>query len=190
MWRADSNPAFLGEMFVADIVNGRIFHAPVDSLQLGRQYPLQEIKIVDVDSIAKSFQEISGNRVDIRFGYNSRKEMFVLTKADGKIYKIADSGKIKEEEEPDPEPEPPVTAVSAPDEQNLWFSPTAFTSFVYFQEDHAVSVFIYDIHGKIVYRKTALTDKQLDLSALPAGVYIAVATSSNSIFRQKLVKIH
>ena len=76
---------------LGDIVNGRIFHAPVDGLNPGAQATLQELRLVRGGSPVTLRTLVGGSngRVDLRFGQDEAGEMYVLTKQDGKIRKIA-----------------------------------------------------------------------------------------------------
>lgn len=57
-------------------------------IKLGKQSPIKEWK-VSIDGTVKTLKEVCGNdRVDLHFGRDAKDELYILTKADGKIYKL------------------------------------------------------------------------------------------------------
>ena len=91
VYRGTAVPQLAGQYLLGDIVNGRIFHAPVDGLHSGAQATLQELRLVRGGSPVTLRTLVGGSngRVDLRFGQDEAGEMYVLTKQDGKIRKIA-----------------------------------------------------------------------------------------------------
>jgi glucose/arabinose dehydrogenase len=91
VYRGTAVPQLAGQYLLGDIVNGRIFHAPADGLNLGAQATLQELRLLRGGSpvTLKTLVGGSNGRVDLRFGQDEAGEMYVLTKQDGKIRKIA-----------------------------------------------------------------------------------------------------
>ncbi|RRB15645.1 cytochrome C [Larkinella knui] len=82
-------PALTGKYIFGDIVNGRVFFVENDQLQLGKQAPIQEFT-VQVAGKTATFQELSKSaKTDLRFGLGLNQDFYIYTKADGKIYKIA-----------------------------------------------------------------------------------------------------
>ncbi|MFC5410212.1 PQQ-dependent sugar dehydrogenase [Larkinella bovis] len=83
-------PALAGKYIFGDIVNGRVFFVENDQLQLGKQTPIQELKI-EVAGKTATFQELSkSKKTDLRFGVGLNQEFYIYTKADGKIYRVTD----------------------------------------------------------------------------------------------------
>ena len=81
-------PALQGKYLFGDIPSGRLFFVSVDALQQGHQAPIQEWKIALKGNV-KTMKEISGaDRVDLHFGRDEQGEIYILTKPDGKIYKL------------------------------------------------------------------------------------------------------
>jgi mono/diheme cytochrome c family protein len=77
-----------GKYIFGDVVRGRLFYIEVDDIQLGTQTTIKELHI-SINGKATSFGQMFDNKkVDIRFGRDHLGELWVSTKADGKIYKI------------------------------------------------------------------------------------------------------
>jgi hypothetical protein len=82
-------PLLTGKYIFGDIVNGRVFYVENNALKLGEQAPVQELDI-QVTGKGTSFQELSGSKkTDLRFGLGLNNELYLYTKADGKIYKVS-----------------------------------------------------------------------------------------------------
>ncbi len=82
-------PALRGKYVFGDVVNGRVFAVESSELVTGRQAPVQELEI-EVGGKRATFQELSGSKkTDLRFGTGSGNELYLYTKADGKIYRVA-----------------------------------------------------------------------------------------------------
>ncbi|WP_154856763.1 PQQ-dependent sugar dehydrogenase [Cyclobacterium xiamenense] len=82
-------PALQGKYLFGDIVRGRLFFVETDDLVRGRQAPIYEWQ-VSYEGTSKPLSELSGsNRVDLRLARDRQGEMYLFTKADGKVYRIA-----------------------------------------------------------------------------------------------------
>ncbi|MCB0630871.1 MAG: PQQ-dependent sugar dehydrogenase [Saprospiraceae bacterium] len=84
-------PALKGKYLFGGIVNGRIFSVEAADLHLGHQSPISEFKVKFEGNPATKLQDITSeynDRVDLRFGIDSKGEIYVFTKADGRVYKI------------------------------------------------------------------------------------------------------
>ena len=57
----------------------------------GKQASINEWKITINGSTNTLLKVCGGERVDLHFGRDSRGELYILTKADGKVYKLADA---------------------------------------------------------------------------------------------------
>ena len=81
-------PQLKGKFLFGDIPSGRLFYFDLAEMKQGRQATIKEWK-VSLDGTIKSLKELCGvERVELRFGKDPKGELFILTKADGKIYKI------------------------------------------------------------------------------------------------------
>ena len=81
-------PALKGKFLFGDIPSGRLFYVNLADLKQGGPATIREWK-VSIRGLKKSLVELCGdNRVDLHFGRDSRGELYLMTKADGKIYKV------------------------------------------------------------------------------------------------------
>lgn len=84
-------PELHGKYIFGDIVNGRIFYIDLEEVRQGHQVEIKECRL-NIDGIDTSFGEMFDNKkVDIRFGRDSAGELWISTKIDGKIYRLADA---------------------------------------------------------------------------------------------------
>lgn len=91
VYRGTAIPALQGHYIFGDIANGRVFHVPVASLVLGQQTQVSELTLTrnGLDVTLLSLVGAANNRVDLRFGQDQAGEMYVMTKQEGTIYKLA-----------------------------------------------------------------------------------------------------
>jgi glucose/arabinose dehydrogenase/mono/diheme cytochrome c family protein len=83
-----SVPKLAGKYFFGDIATGRLFYINIADIKQGKQATIHEWKI-SMNGNPTTFQELSGSkRVEIRFGRDSKGELYILSKADGKLYKL------------------------------------------------------------------------------------------------------
>jgi glucose/arabinose dehydrogenase len=85
-----SIPELRGKFVFTDLVDGRIFYTEASEMRRGR--PMAQIHQFQVYSGGQrtTFQQLVGNaRVDLRFGQDARGELYLIAKANGKVYKVA-----------------------------------------------------------------------------------------------------
>ena len=83
-----SIPQLAGKYVFGDIGTGRLFYVNMKELRLGKQATIKKWNI-SMNGLPTTFAKLCRNdRVDIRFGMDSNGELYVLTKADGKVYKL------------------------------------------------------------------------------------------------------
>ncbi len=81
-------PALKGKFLFGDIPSGRLFYINVADIKQGKIATIKEWKIALNDK-PETLKSMCGNdRVDLHFGIDSKGEMYILTKADGKVYQI------------------------------------------------------------------------------------------------------
>jgi glucose/arabinose dehydrogenase/mono/diheme cytochrome c family protein len=81
-------PQLKGKFLFGDIPNGRLFYVETADLKQGHLATIHEWKII-VGGTPRSFREILGKgRVDLHFGRDTRGELYLMTKEDGKLYQI------------------------------------------------------------------------------------------------------
>ena len=82
-------PQLKGKFLFGDIPSGRLFYVDVTDLKQGSQARIKEWS-VSMDHNIRTLKEICKNdRVDLHFGRDSKGELYILTKADGKVYKLS-----------------------------------------------------------------------------------------------------
>lgn len=81
-------PQLKGKFLFGDIPTGMLFYINITDVKQGKQAPIKEWKIL-LNDIPRTLKEICGSeRVDLHFGRDSHGELYILTKADGKVYKL------------------------------------------------------------------------------------------------------
>lgn len=81
-------PALKEKFLFGDIPSGRLFYIDLADLKQGKQAAIREWK-VSIKGEQKSLVELCGDeRVDLHFGRDARGELYLMTKADGKIYRV------------------------------------------------------------------------------------------------------
>ncbi len=69
-------------------MKGRIFYVETADLKIGSQATIKELK-VSIDGSVTTMIDLSGaQKVDMRFGRDHNGELYVMSKPDGKIYKV------------------------------------------------------------------------------------------------------
>lgn len=81
-------PELKGKFLFGDIPTGRLFYVEEADLKQGTQAPIREWK-VSLNGKTETLQTICNcKRVDIHFGKDKAGELYILTKPDGKLYKM------------------------------------------------------------------------------------------------------
>lgn len=90
VYRGTDIPALVGHYLFGDIVSGRVFSVPVASMRRGSQATIQEVRLLRGGSTVtlRGLLRTSG-RVDLRFGQDQAGEMYLTTKQDGIVRKLA-----------------------------------------------------------------------------------------------------
>ena len=82
-------PELRGKYLFGDIPSGRLFYINMADIKLGKQAPIKEWKI-SINNIPTRLLKVCGSvRVDLHFGRDAKGELYILTKADGKVYQLA-----------------------------------------------------------------------------------------------------
>jgi hypothetical protein len=78
-----------GKYLFGDIPSERLFYIEIADIKQGKQAPIKEWRI-SMNDTHTTLKDLCGtDRVDLYFGRDSRGELYILTRADGKVYKIA-----------------------------------------------------------------------------------------------------
>jgi glucose/arabinose dehydrogenase len=89
----NSIPELRGKFLFGDIPTGRLFYVEMEDIRLGKQAAIHEWRI-SFNRQLKTLKELCGNdRVDLHFGRDAKGELYILTKADGKMYKLVSAKK-------------------------------------------------------------------------------------------------
>jgi len=81
-------PELKGKFLFGDIPTGRLFYVDMADIKQGGFATIKEWR-VSVNGETRTLKQICGNdRVDLHFGKDARGELYIMTKADGKIYKL------------------------------------------------------------------------------------------------------
>ena len=86
-------PKLKGKYLFGDIPTGRLFYINMADIKQGRQAVIEEWN-VSVNGSIKTVRELCGSeRADIHFGKDAQGELYLLTKPDGKVYKLVNGSK-------------------------------------------------------------------------------------------------
>jgi hypothetical protein len=81
-------PQLVGKYVFGDIPTGKLFYLEMSDVTPGRLAPINGWS-VSVNGVRKTLTELCGtNRVDLHFGRDHEGELYILTKPDGKVYKL------------------------------------------------------------------------------------------------------
>lgn len=81
-------PELKGKYLFGDIPTGRLFYLDVADLKQGQTTKIKEWKL-SLDGKPETLRNLCGNdRIDLHFGADAKGEMYIMTKADGRVYKI------------------------------------------------------------------------------------------------------
>ncbi|MDG4798212.1 PQQ-dependent sugar dehydrogenase [Micromonospora sp. WMMD1082] len=96
VYRGRSLPALKGKYVFGDLVDGQVFYTEANRMRRGADpAPLHKLALFDPAGNPVRMQDLSapgapGNpeRVDLRFGTDAAGELYILAKANGKIWKV------------------------------------------------------------------------------------------------------
>lgn len=88
-------PELKGKYLFGDIPTGRLFYVEMTEVKQGSHASIKEWKVA-IDGAQKGLSELCGSeRVDLHFGRDYKGELYIFTKADGKIYKLVSATYLK-----------------------------------------------------------------------------------------------
>ena len=90
MYRGANVPELRGKYVFADFVPGRLFYADANEMRSGaRLAKVYELAAFTGAGAPITMQQLAGSpRVDLRFGADNLGELYVLSKANGKVWKV------------------------------------------------------------------------------------------------------
>ena len=81
-------PQLKGKYFFGDIPTGRLFYINMADIKQGTYAPIKEWRVA-INGVVKTLRQLCGtNRVDLHFGKDAKGELYILTKPDGKLYRL------------------------------------------------------------------------------------------------------
>ncbi|MEP6595730.1 MAG: PQQ-dependent sugar dehydrogenase, partial [Ginsengibacter sp.] len=87
-YRGSAIPQLAGKYLFGDIGTGKLFFVNMKDLRLGKQATIRRWNI-SFNGVPTTLAGLSkNNRVDMRFGMDSKGELYILTKVNGKVYKL------------------------------------------------------------------------------------------------------
>ncbi|MBP6793435.1 MAG: PQQ-dependent sugar dehydrogenase [Saprospiraceae bacterium] len=91
-----SIPMLRGKFIFGDIPSGNIYFIYTNQIQKGKNATIYEM-MVSLDGKIVNLKDLNKNsRLELHFGQNAKGEMYLMTKADGKLYKIEDCYKLQD----------------------------------------------------------------------------------------------
>jgi glucose/arabinose dehydrogenase len=89
VYRGATVAALQGRYVFGEIGSGRLFSIPADAAAFGRQQPVTELLLMR-EGVPVSLTDLVGaSRVDLHFGIDDAGEIYLLTKSDGAIRRLA-----------------------------------------------------------------------------------------------------
>lgn len=90
VYRGGEAPLLVGKYIFGDLVDGRLLFANENEMQRGKpRAVIHEIKLFDRTGRLMTMQDLVGDtRVDLRFGTDSHDTLYLIAKANGKIWKV------------------------------------------------------------------------------------------------------
>ena len=81
-------PQLKGKYLFGDIPSGKLFYIDMADIHQGKQAPIRRWQIT-INKTPQTLRDVCGSdRVDLHFARDAAGEMYIFTKADGRIYKI------------------------------------------------------------------------------------------------------
>jgi glucose/arabinose dehydrogenase len=98
VYRGQTVPDLRGKYVFGDGVDGRLLYADADQMHPGAQHLAKIYELLLLDDTGKqvTMQTLAGDpRVDLRFGSDSNGVIYILSKANGKIWTVTSAGSIR-----------------------------------------------------------------------------------------------
>ncbi|MGH4004992.1 MAG: PQQ-dependent sugar dehydrogenase, partial [Pseudonocardiaceae bacterium] len=98
VYRGDGMPELRGKYVFGDAVDGRIFYADAGEMRRGTGIlaKVYEFLLLDGTGRQVTMQDLAGDsRVDLRFGSGGDGELYMLSKANGKIWKVTGAARVR-----------------------------------------------------------------------------------------------
>jgi hypothetical protein len=94
VYRGRDVPQLRGKYVFTDLVDGRIFYTEASEMRRGRPMAqVRQLMVFTPDGERTTMQELAGHaRVDLRFGRDGEGELYLIAKANGKIWRVVGTG--------------------------------------------------------------------------------------------------
>ncbi|OLF11652.1 hypothetical protein BLA60_12010 [Actinophytocola xinjiangensis] len=91
VYRGDDLPHLRGKYLFTDLVDGRIFYTEASEMRRGRPMAqIYQLMVYTPDGQRTTMRDLVGDdRVDLRIGQDAEGELYLIAKANGKIWKVA-----------------------------------------------------------------------------------------------------
>jgi len=112
VYRGDDAVKLRGKYVFGDDVNGRIWYTQANQMQRGKGLAkIYELELYDTSDQRVTMQDLAGDdRVDLRFGTDSEGELYLLSKANGKIWRVVDAERSPRQADVHPSLKPNLVA--------------------------------------------------------------------------------
>ncbi|HEY6424063.1 MAG TPA: hypothetical protein VIY28_12610, partial [Pseudonocardiaceae bacterium] len=97
VYHGDSVPDLRGKYVFGDGVDGRVFYTDASEMRRGDKNlaKIHEFRLLDGTGKQVTMQNLAGDsRVDLRFGSGGDGELYILSKANGKIWKVTGARRV------------------------------------------------------------------------------------------------
>ncbi|WP_419702526.1 PQQ-dependent sugar dehydrogenase [Promicromonospora sp. NFX87] len=93
VYRGRDLPALSGKYLFTDLVEGRVFYAEESRMRRGGpEAQMYELALYDTDGTRKRMPDFTGDeRADLRMGRDASGDLYLIAKANGKIWKVVDT---------------------------------------------------------------------------------------------------
>jgi glucose/arabinose dehydrogenase len=98
-------PGLRGKYVFGDLVEGRVFYSHVGEMHDGgpREARIHELALYDTDGDRMRMPDFVGDgRIDLRFGTDADNELYLLAKANGKVWKVVGTRHVPPPKEVEP----------------------------------------------------------------------------------------
>ncbi|HNR09376.1 MAG TPA: PQQ-dependent sugar dehydrogenase [Saprospiraceae bacterium] len=93
-YTGEAVPPLKGKFLFGDIPTGRLFYVNMADIQSGSEATIKEWSVAHQGKV-QSLRELCGtDRVDLHFGRDAAGEIYIMTKPDGKLYKLVKAEEI------------------------------------------------------------------------------------------------
>ena len=90
VYRGNALPALRGKYIFGDLIQGWVYYSDESEMRRGGKIaPVRQLKILNSSGGSTTMKSLAGDdRVDMRFGTDGAGELYVMSKANGKIWKV------------------------------------------------------------------------------------------------------